>query len=162
MSRQKRGWNCAPIHRQSKHLGVFFLRHFGAFLGWWVDVKISDLEKLVENLAHTVGAKIKAHRKAAGMSQGDLAEALECDAPLISRYERGVTLPSVLKILQLSSIFKVSPADLLPNPQSPDVSKLKRQYLRQVISAKIFSLEKNEDLEELIEMIDKKIKQGGL
>lgn len=64
-------------------------------------------------LARRLGQQIAERRKELSWTQDQLAERLSVDTETISRFERGVTVPSLLTIEKLASILKTSVADLL-------------------------------------------------
>lgn len=57
--------------------------------------------------------RVAERRKAIEWTQDQLAERLGVDAETISRFERGVTLPSLVTLDKLAGILKTSTADLL-------------------------------------------------
>ena len=57
----------------------------------------------------TIGAKIAACRKRAGMSQEKLANELNISRQAVSRWETGEAVPDTEKVIQLSRIFHVRP-----------------------------------------------------
>lgn len=64
------------------------------------------------SLAATVGRNIKARRKAAGLTQHDLAVALgRGDQMTVSRWERGEHKPSDDYLLLLADVLACVPAD---------------------------------------------------
>ena len=56
----------------------------------------------------TIGAKIAACRKRAGMSQEKLANELNISRQAVSRWETGEAVPDTEKVIQLSRIFHVT------------------------------------------------------
>ena len=63
-------------------------------------------------------------RTAHGITQEALAQAINIDPMTISRFERGITLPSLVTICELAAVFDVSMAQLLgdvPPQNSGDV-----------------------------------------
>lgn len=60
-----------------------------------------------------IGQNIKACREAAGMTQRQLAEAVNTDQTSIARYETGGRTPSVEMLRRLSSALGVSAATLM-------------------------------------------------
>ena len=56
----------------------------------------------------TIGAKIAACRKRAGMSQEKLANELNISRQAVSRWETGEAVPDTEKVIQLSRIFYVT------------------------------------------------------
>lgn len=55
-----------------------------------------------------VGQRIQEARKAAGLKQEDVAEALSVTAITVSRWERGVFLPGIPDFVRLADAFHVS------------------------------------------------------
>ena len=55
----------------------------------------------------TIGARIAACRKRAGMSQEKLANELNISRQAVSRWETGEAVPDTEKVIQLSRIFHV-------------------------------------------------------
>lgn len=70
------------------------------------------------SIGSTLGKRIREHRLAQGMTQGELAEIVKVETETISRLERGSTLPSLLKIEELAMTLKVPLADLLSGSSS--------------------------------------------
>ena len=81
-----------------------------------------------QQLGKRLGRRIAEHRKAIDWTQDQLAERLDVDAETISRFERGVTLPSLVTLDSLAAVLKTSAADLLsmasvaPSDQSIQIS----------------------------------------
>nr|WP_302685126.1 helix-turn-helix transcriptional regulator [Pseudomonas syringae] len=108
---------------------------------------------IVETLRRVIGAKIKALRKSTTMSQADLAELIGCDAPLVSRYERGTTLPGIEQLIRIATVFNVAPGELLPGGQ--DQLRTRLISLRHDITERIAEVDSPEHLEEIINLINK-------
>ncbi|PYD02577.1 XRE family transcriptional regulator [Pseudomonas syringae pv. maculicola] len=119
---------------QADEIIDFFWRHSG-------DSKESDR------------GKIKALRKSTTMSQADLAELIGCDAPLVSRYERGTTLPGIEQLIRIATVFDVAPGELLPGGQ--DQLRTRLISLRHDITERIAEVDSPEHLEEIIHLINK-------
>lgn len=75
-------------------------------------------------LAQTIGRTIARWRTAHDMTQEALALALDVDPMTISRFERGVTLPSLVTIHQLAGVFGVSMAQMLEDVPSRDTGEV--------------------------------------
>ncbi|EMC8541911.1 helix-turn-helix transcriptional regulator [Pseudomonas aeruginosa] len=105
------------------------------------------------SLREIIGARIKSLRKASNLSQSELAELIGCDAPLVSRYERGINLPGIEQLIRISTIFNVSPGDLLPSKD--DELREKLTALRREISERVLQIDTPGDLEEIISHIDR-------
>ena len=64
-------------------------------------------------LALRIGKNISGKRKSLGWTQDQLAERTGCDAETISRFERGVHLPSILTLEKISYAMRCSQSELL-------------------------------------------------
>lgn len=60
-----------------------------------------------------IGAAIAARRKSIGWSQPELAESVGVSPETISRFERGVSLPSIPTLAALAERLHCSPSELL-------------------------------------------------
>ncbi len=76
-----------------------------------------------EKVKARIGANIAFYRKRAGMTQAGLAEKLNYSDKAVSKWERGESIPDVLTMMQLASLFGVSVDDLLGDvnalPENP-------------------------------------------
>ncbi|MHB0764629.1 helix-turn-helix domain-containing protein [Stutzerimonas sp. NM35] len=72
-----------------------------------------------QELAATVGRIIARHRTALGITQDQLSLALDVDPITVSRFERGVTLPSLLTIQRLCEVFGVSLSQFFTEDAEP-------------------------------------------
>lgn len=70
----------------------------------------------------TMGERIKARRKAIGMSADALAEAVGKDRSIIFKYEKDEVSPTVSVIANIASVLRVSPAYLVGWINNPDVT----------------------------------------
>lgn len=64
-----------------------------------------------------IGDKIQALRKSKGLSQETLAEKLNISRQAISKWESGITVPSIENLIELGKIFNVSVGELLQVPE---------------------------------------------
>lgn len=62
---------------------------------------------------HMIGKAIAKYRKLAGLSQNQLAEALDLGNEAISRIERGLVIPTVERLIAMAEIFDCPVAELL-------------------------------------------------
>ena len=69
-------------------------------------------------LQQAIGRAIARQRKAAGLTQADVAERLDLSNDAVSRLERGNIVPSALRLFELAEVFGCEVADLL-NDSSP-------------------------------------------
>jgi transcriptional regulator with XRE-family HTH domain len=73
-----------------------------------------------------VGRNLRRYRKAAGLSQEELAFATRLDRTYISGVERGVRNPTVLVLQELAAALGVRPMDLLDPVSDEQKTKLAR------------------------------------
>ena len=59
---------------------------------------------------------IYTYRKKSGMSQGDLAEALDVSRQSVSKWETGAAVPELDKLVKMSQIFDISVDELIGAP----------------------------------------------
>lgn len=59
-----------------------------------------------EQLSKAVGASISRLRVQCGMTQDQVAEALEIGPEAVSRMERGIVTPSLVRLVQFAELFK--------------------------------------------------------
>ncbi|WP_423391470.1 helix-turn-helix domain-containing protein [Burkholderia sp. LMG 21824] len=71
-----------------------------------------------DNLAVVVGRAIAKQRMACGLTQEDVAEGLGIGLEAVSRMERGVVIPTVVRLFELADIFQCDAADLLTEASS--------------------------------------------
>ncbi len=62
-----------------------------------------------------LGRRIAAARKAAGMTQRDVADALHVSCACVSYYETGSRMPNPMVIRDISYLFDVMVDDLIPD-----------------------------------------------
>lgn len=60
-----------------------------------------------------VGHQIRERRTRLGMSQQDLAEALDCDRSAVCRWETGHRAPTLAHLVAIGPVLDCTPADLL-------------------------------------------------
>ena len=66
-----------------------------------------------ELLAKRVGKAIARQRQLAGLTQEQVAERLEIGGAAISRMERGLVVPTIVRLAELAELFGCELADLL-------------------------------------------------
>lgn len=69
-------------------------------------------------LAERLGRNVAARRKSLGWLQAELAERLEVETETISRFERGLALPSLERLEELAGILGVPLKELLSESSS--------------------------------------------
>lgn len=113
---------------------------------------VEVLDAAVSTLRQVVGTRIRSLRKAADLTQDQLADLMDTDAPLIGRYERGVTMPSVEQLIKLATVLKVSPAELLPDQH--DEIRERIISLRRKISDYSMLIDSPEDLQKVLDFME--------
>ena len=71
-----------------------------------------------EDLAVAVGRAIAKQRVTSGLTQEQVAERLGIGLEAVSRMERGVVIPTVIRLFELADIFACDAADLLTEASS--------------------------------------------
>ncbi|MGM7284699.1 helix-turn-helix transcriptional regulator [Pseudomonas guariconensis] len=95
-----------------------------------------------------IGARIRSYRKAKGVTQALLAEALDCEVTTIGRYERGEHSPDGEQLIKLATFFDASPLDFLPTEL--EVGWQSVSTLRSVLIDLIYRINDPADLQNLI------------
>ncbi len=89
-------------------------------------------------LAVQIGTVIRNQRKAAGITQAMLAEAIGLESETVSRIENGIRLPSIEKLVEIADLFQVPVAAFFET-----VVTSKKQQETQLLAEKIgLALEK--------------------
>ena len=100
-----------------------------------------------------VGMRISEHRKRLNMSQGDLADMLYVTRQALSKWENGLSVPSIDALSQMSRLFGVSFEEILGLFESasiePDSKDIFREHDRAYIVTKIAAGEITVDLPEV-------------
>jgi transcriptional regulator with XRE-family HTH domain len=71
------------------------------------------VKKYHSALALRLGRNIAAFRRSAALKQEQLAELIEVEISTVSRYETGVTLPSLVTLAKLAKVLHCTMAELL-------------------------------------------------
>ena len=82
-----------------------------------------------EQLVQSIGRAISKYRQAVGLTQAQLAEILGISNDAVSRMERGKSVPSVLRLLELSEIFGCEVADLLTESSNRSIDQARKLEL---------------------------------
>lgn len=83
-------------------------------------------------LAVEIGRIIRKHRKASGLTQAMLAEAIGLESETVSRIESGIRLPSIEKLVEIADVFQVPVAVFFET-----VATSKKQQETQLLAEKI-------------------------
>lgn len=74
-----------------------------------------------EQIKEQIGKNIALYRKKDNLTQAGLAEKLNYSDKAISKWERGESIPDVLTLMQIASLFGITVNDLLSDPEAlPD------------------------------------------
>lgn len=65
-----------------------------------------------------IDARLRTARRAAGLTQKQLAEALGVESITVSRWERGVTTPSLPRLRRIAEITDTTVSDLVRTPDA--------------------------------------------
>ena len=65
-----------------------------------------------------VGVRLRTARRSAGLTQKQLAEALGVESITVSRWERGVTTPSLPRLRRIAEITETTVSDLVRAPDA--------------------------------------------
>ncbi|MFJ3483537.1 helix-turn-helix domain-containing protein [Pseudomonas sp. NPDC090202] len=79
-----------------------------------------------KQLAQVVGRAISKQRVRCGMTQEDVAERLGIGNEAVSRIERGVVIPNISRLLELSDIFGCEVAELLTEASTQPADQASR------------------------------------
>lgn len=101
-----------------------------------------------EPINHVIGRAIAKYRKAAGLSQEQLAEALGLRNEAVSRMERGIVVPTVERLMEMAEIFGCPLADLVTETSNRPTDEA--IYLQSLLAAV-----NKEDMQMLMEVIEK-------
>lgn len=82
-------------------------------------------------LRERLGLELRKARLARTFTQADVAERVDTDPETISRFERGATLPSLTRLLDLAEVLDVTVASLLTkaSPRETDEFEALRQSM---------------------------------
>lgn len=83
-------------------------------------------------IAKRVAESIKLCRERTGLSQDQVGERLEIGAEAVSRIERGISVPTLVRLAELADIFKCPIEDLLGTSSTRAVDQA--DYIAQLIA----------------------------
>ncbi len=101
--------------------------------------------------------KLRILRKNRGLSQGQLGKKIGADLQRISKYERGVMLPTMELMVRIAKTFDVSVDFLIRDDKEAAVGKIKNQKLLKQLE-EINDLP-NDDQETVVSFLDAFIKR---
>jgi transcriptional regulator with XRE-family HTH domain len=89
---------------------------------------------LVDTESGGVGARLRTARRAAGLTQKQLAEALSVEAITVSRWERGVTSPSLPRLRRIAELTETTVSDLVRAPDAVTAHAAELAALREELA----------------------------
>ena len=101
-----------------------------------------------KELASKVAESIKKRREFANLTQDEVGEKLDIGTEAVSRMERGVTIPTISRLIELADIFNCTLEDIIGN------SSTRTQDQADYIVKLLASLPQ-EDKEMVVEIIEK-------
>ena len=81
-----------------------------------------------------VGGRLRTARRSAGLTQKQLAEALDVEAITVSRWERGVTNPSLPRLRRIAEITETTVSDLVRAPDAATAHAVELAALREELA----------------------------
>jgi transcriptional regulator with XRE-family HTH domain len=81
-----------------------------------------------------VGDGLRTARRSAGLTQKQLAEALDVEASTVSRWERGVTSPSLPRLRRIAEITETPVSDLVRAPNGAAAHAVELAALREELA----------------------------
>jgi transcriptional regulator with XRE-family HTH domain len=77
---------------------------------------------------------LRTARRAAGLTQKQLAEQLEVESITVSRWERGVTSPSLPRLRRIAEITETTVSDLVRSPDAASAHAVELAALREELA----------------------------
>ena len=81
-----------------------------------------------------VGGRLRTARRAAGLTQKQLAEKLGVESITVSRWERGVTSPSLPRLRRIAEITETTVSDLVRSPDTASAHAVELAALREELA----------------------------
>ena len=81
-----------------------------------------------------VGGRLRNARRGAGLTQKQLAEKLEVESITVSRWERGVTSPSLPRLRRIAEITETTVSDLVRSPDAASAHSVELAALREELA----------------------------
>ena len=81
-----------------------------------------------------VGGRLRTARRSAGLTQKQLAEALSVESITVSRWERGVTSPSLPRLRRIAEITETTVSDLVRAPDAVTAHAAELAALREELA----------------------------
>jgi transcriptional regulator with XRE-family HTH domain len=81
-----------------------------------------------------VGDRLRIARRSSGLTQKQLAERLEVESITVSRWERGVTSPSLPRLRRIAEITETTVSDLVRSPDAASAHAVELAALREELA----------------------------
>jgi len=81
-----------------------------------------------------VGARLRVARRSAGLTQKQLADQLGVESITVSRWERGVTTPSIPRLRRIGDITQTTVSDLVRAQDAPTAHGAELAALREELA----------------------------
>jgi transcriptional regulator with XRE-family HTH domain len=81
-----------------------------------------------------VGERLRIARRSVGLTQKQLAEELEVDSITVSRWERGVTTPSLPRLRRIAELTETTVSDLVRSPDGASAHAVELAALREELA----------------------------
>lgn len=89
---------------------------------------------LVDQGSGGVGARLRTARRAAGLTQKQLAQELGVESITVSRWERGVTTPSLPRLRRIAEVTQTTVSDLVRAPDAVTAHAAELAALREELA----------------------------
>ena len=81
-----------------------------------------------------MGVRLRTARRSVGLTQKQLAEALSVESITVSRWERGVTTPSLPRLRRIAEITESTVSDLVRAPDAATAHAVELAALREELA----------------------------
>jgi transcriptional regulator with XRE-family HTH domain len=81
-----------------------------------------------------VGGRLRIARRSAGLTQKQLAEELGVESITVSRWERGVTAPSLARLRRVAELTETTVSDLVRAPDAATAHAVELAALREELA----------------------------
>jgi transcriptional regulator with XRE-family HTH domain len=81
-----------------------------------------------------LGARLRTARRSAGLTQRQLAEAIGVESITVSRWERGVTTPSLPRLRRIAELTETTVSDLVRTPDAVTAHAAELAALREELA----------------------------
>lgn len=81
-----------------------------------------------------MGGRLRTARRSAGLTQKQLAEELGVESITVSRWERGVTTPSLPRLRRIAELTETTVSDLVRAPDAASAHALELTALREELA----------------------------